>query len=47
MFDCVICALLSFHTHKVPVKSKTREPGKIIVECTSYTMKDCPELYLL
>ena len=30
------CALLSFCACKFPEKSKTLEPGEIIMECTSY-----------
>ena len=35
MFARFVCAL-SFRARKFPAKSETREPGKIIVECTSY-----------
>ena len=36
MFARFVWALLSFHARKFPAKYETREPGKIIVECTSY-----------
>ena len=36
MFARFVCALLNFHAREFPAKSKTREPGKIIVECTLY-----------
>ena len=36
MFASFVCALLSFCAREFHVKSETREPGKIIVECTSY-----------
>ena len=36
MFSRFVCALLSFCARKFPAKSETREPGKVIVERTSY-----------
>ena len=36
ILDRFVCALLSFCAREFPAKSETREPGKIIVECTSY-----------
>ena len=36
IFARFVCALLSFFARKFPTKSETREPGEIIVECTSY-----------
>ena len=36
MFAQFVCALLSFCAQEFPYKSKTREPGEIIVEFTSY-----------
>ena len=40
MFDRFVCALLSFSVWEFPAKSETQEPGKIIVECTSYDSDD-------
>ena len=44
MFSLFVCTLLSFCAHEFPAKSKTQEPGKIIVECTSNTTyhQTCP-----
>ena len=36
MFAHFVCALLSFSARKFTAKSKTQEPGEIIVERTSY-----------
>ena len=36
MFACLVCALLNFCAREFPAKSKTQEPGKIIMECTLY-----------
>ena len=36
MFTHFVCALLSFRVREFPEKSKIREPGKFIVERTSY-----------
>ena len=37
MFACFVCTLLSFCAREFPAKSETQEPGKTIMECTSYT----------
>ena len=36
MFACFVCALLDFCAQEFYEKSIAREPGEIIVECTSY-----------
>ena len=40
MFARFVYDLLSFLACKFPAKSETQEPGKIIVECTSYDSDD-------
>ena len=40
MFARFVCALFSFRARNFPAKSETQEPGKIIVECTSYDSDD-------
>ena len=37
MFDLFVCPLFSFCAHDFPTKSEIREPGKVIVELTSYS----------
>ena len=37
MFARFVCSLLSLYVRKFLAKSKTREPGEIIMECTLYT----------
>ena len=39
MSACFVCALLSFCAREFPEKYETQEPGKIIVECTSYAIQ--------
>ena len=41
MSDRFFCDLLSFRARNFPVKYETREPGKIIVECTLYIFNGC------
>ena len=40
VFAYFVCSLLSFCALEFPNKSETREPRKIIVECTSYFTKN-------
>ena len=40
MFARFVCDLLGFCARKFPAKSKSQEPGKIIVERTLYTSLD-------
>ena len=41
LFALFFCALLIFCARKFHAKSETQEPGKIIVECTVYTLIYC------
>ena len=39
MISRFVCALLIFCAREFPEKSETREPGEVIVECTSYFLE--------